>query len=172
MAKASYERHGMRGTRTYLRWIAMYNRTRVDRRYTPRSIQVCDRWRSFPNFLADMGECPPGMSLDRIDNNGDYEPGNCRWATQRQQMGNRRNTVWVVYRGTRLCLQHACDQAGINAQTVHTRAHRKAISHQEAFDHYAIHSYRHVASCIFHLAWTWVCRDRAGAVGLKHRARP
>lgn len=92
-------KHGMkrRGARNsvYDKWVLMRQRCNNPKatgyaNYGGRGIRVCARWNSFENFLADMGDPPIGAQLDRVDNNGNYGPGNCRWATKSQQMTNRR----------------------------------------------------------------------------------
>lgn len=92
--------HSARGqiTSTYRSWQGSIGRCTNPNNpaweyYGGRGIKVCNSWReSFENFLADMGECPEGYSIDRIDNDGNYEPGNCRWASKTQQSRNSRFT--------------------------------------------------------------------------------
>ena len=119
-------KHGHAGTksRTYLSWRAMTARCTNEKdpaylRYGGRGIKVCDRWREFDNFLADMGERPEGKSLDRWpDNNGNYEPSNCRWATRQEQQYNRRDNVLVTIDGETKCLTEWCRKYGISTRAV------------------------------------------------------
>jgi hypothetical protein len=106
--------HAAKGiSRTYTTWGAMLSRCNdsKDNRfpdYGRRGISVCPEWRDFRNFLRDMGEKPNGMSLDRIDVNGNYEPSNCRWATAMEQARNKRNNRLLTFNGeTRLVREWA-----------------------------------------------------------------
>ena len=99
--------HGMSKTRTYRSWAGMVNRcsnkTNKDYRdYGGRGISVCEQWKYFENFLLDMGEAPLLSSIDRIDNNGNYEPKNCRWATAEDQAKNKRTSRLITFNGETL----------------------------------------------------------------------
>jgi hypothetical protein len=92
--------------------------------YGGRGIKVCEQWRDFENFLADMGEQPSGKSLDRIDNDGDYEPGNCRWATAKQQSRNRGNNRLLAYGGKTRCVTEWAEMTGMGSSVIYGRLSR------------------------------------------------
>jgi hypothetical protein len=116
-------------TPLYKAWCNMRARCynpRVDRypRYGGRGITVCKRWMKFEKFAADMGDPPAGMTLDRKNNDGDYTPSNCRWATDRQQ---RRNNSWanmVTIEGRTLCVTDWAKVSGVNRLTLTSRIRR------------------------------------------------
>lgn len=99
------KRHGMSRSKVYKAWEGMHARCRnknskAFKNYGARGIRVCNRWLRFENFLRDMGTPPtPLHSLDRIDNNGDYEPKNCRWGTPKEQANNRCDNHLVTHAG-------------------------------------------------------------------------
>lgn len=100
--------HGAVGTKEYATWKGMKERclspkNKRYQRYGGRGISVCRRWsESFEAFLEDMGYAPTSThTIDRKDNNGDYEPSNCRWATPKEQANNRTSNIQVVYEGVR-----------------------------------------------------------------------
>lgn len=130
-------KHGMTKSRTHDIWAGMKIRchTKTNNHwkwYGARGIFVCDRWRhSFENFFADMGVAPPGHSLERIDNDGPYEPSNCRWASHAEQSRNKRTTRWLVARGERRSLSEWASITGIK-QGVIGRRLKRGWSHEDA----------------------------------------
>jgi hypothetical protein len=126
IAGTNLVKHGMTGTPTWRSWACMVDRcTRKGHRsfkdYGGRGIIVCERWRDFANFLEDMGEKPPGRSLDRVDVNGNYEPGNCRWATGAEQARNKRNSRRITMAGETLCVAEWAERLDIPQNLVHAR---------------------------------------------------
>ncbi len=116
-------KHGLHGTPGYTTWMGIHRRCRNPgepgyRNYGGRGIKVCDRWSEFATFIADMGPPPPGTSLDRIDNDGDYEPGNCRWATRAVQNQNKRTNVWIDTPEGRISIADAAARAGLSRVTL------------------------------------------------------
>lgn len=91
--------------------------------YGGRGITICDRWvNSFENFLTDMGEMPSSKhTIERKDNNGNYEPGNCVWATRKEQANNRRSSVFIEFNGERKTIAQWADHVGIAMKTLHKR---------------------------------------------------
>jgi hypothetical protein len=110
-------RHGMAGGPEYLSWASMIQRCTNPKairyqRYGGRGISVCERWQTFNNFYADMGLRPSiGHTLERKDNDKNYEPSNCKWATKQEQNHNKCNNRYVIYKGKKMTLMQAKDLA-------------------------------------------------------------
>jgi hypothetical protein len=93
--------------------------------YGGRGVSFYSGWDSFQVFLADMGHRPPGHTLDRIDNQGNYEPGNCRWATPSTQQANKRDNQVVIYQGRTMILADLARETGVPYQRLHERIVRR-----------------------------------------------
>jgi hypothetical protein len=131
------KKHGMSFSREYRSWESMLNRCEkpTDREYPMwggRGIKVCERWHDFNNFYADMGKRPPNATLDRIDNNGNYEPSNCRWATAKTQANNRRSNTLITFNGKTQTLQQWADETGIYENTISMRINHYGWSIEKA----------------------------------------
>lgn len=114
----------------YTSWVSMRTRCKnrfhkAYHRYGGRGIKICKRWDDFQNFLADMGMRPEGMELDRINNDGDYEPSNCRWATCKQQGRNRNNNRILTVGGESRCLSEWSELTGTKKTTIRERLRRR-----------------------------------------------
>lgn len=125
VASETNSTHGMRHTKEYAAWCAMWTRCTNPNainyaNYGGRGVQVCDRWKSFENFYADMG-ASNGLTLDRIDPDENYEPSNCRWATRKAQNNNRRNNHMIDYYGFNMTAAQWSDHTGIGESTIRRR---------------------------------------------------
>lgn len=116
-------------SRTYAAWSAMKYRCLARScnafpNYGGRGIKICDRWMRFENFLKDMGECPPHLTLERIDNDDNYRPGNCEWREMAEQNRNRRDSVKLTVGGNTLNASVWCRTLGMAKSTLHNRLRR------------------------------------------------
>ena len=136
-------RHGMVGTPSYESWSSMLSRCRrvhapENRHHGGAGVTVCDRWDpqaggSFENFYADMGERLPGTTIDRFPNKtGNYEPGNTRWATPKQQSNNLQSNVLIDFGGDRVTIAEAAQRSGIHPDTL-GRRYRKGERGERLF---------------------------------------
>jgi hypothetical protein len=126
-------KHGqsLNPTTTYRAWTHLRQRCNNPnnhdyKHYGGRGIRVCERWlESFNNFLVDMGECPPGKSIERKDVNGHYEPGNCCWASQREQVNNLRRTHRIDWNGVTKTISQWAEALGQSRNLINGRLKKK-----------------------------------------------
>jgi hypothetical protein len=116
-------------SKTYVIWAGIKDRCYCSgcksyEHYGGRGIKMCDRWFDFNNFIEDMGEAPVGMSIDRINVNGNYEPNNCKWATSEEQHNNIRSNVFIKYNGEIKTLTQWAKMSGVSVGTFKGRYYR------------------------------------------------
>ena len=126
-----YQTHGMSRTPTYSSWHGMKGRCNNENHhkyhlYGGRGISLCERWHDFSNFLEDMGERPEVTTLDRIDSEKGYEPGNCRWATPTEQNRNKRTSVYLELHGILATVEEWSEVCGIHPMTIRSRLRKDA----------------------------------------------
>lgn len=134
-AKHDHNRRGKR-TRTYTAWSNMRRRCSPEgedaKFYYDRGIRVCERWREFTNFLEDMGECPPDLTLERRDVNGNYEKDNCYWASWDVQHNNTRSNYFITVKGEKLTLAQASRKYEVNYGSLHSRIYMLGLDPETA----------------------------------------
>jgi hypothetical protein len=131
--------HMMRNHPLYNTWCGMINRCYWDKHnrskhYKGKGIKICDTWRhSFETFRdwAILSGWKKGLSIDRIDNNGNYEPGNCRWATNKEQARNRTSNVWLTIDGVSKIVIEWSEETGVSPSSINQRL-KKGWTHKEA----------------------------------------
>ena len=121
-AERAYK-HGLSRTKIYAIWVQMLERCNNKnnmnyKNYGARGIKVCPRWHKIENFFQDMGHKPRGQALDRIDNNGDYSPDNCRWATPIEQGSNKRRNKHLTFRGEKMTREEFSRRIGVKSNVI------------------------------------------------------
>ena len=141
--------HGHSGNgknRTYRSWAAMMDRCHWGGHkinfaaYGAIGRVVCERWHNYVNFLEDMGERPLKTSIDRIDNNGNYQPDNCRWATSSEQALNKSTTLKVIFNGEVVKLKELVKKLGLPEKALRSRAARRSNDYVKALKTFGIES--------------------------------
>lgn len=131
-------KHGMYNSKEYHTWRCMINRctnpgNKDFMNYGARGISVCDRWKnSFENFFKDMGKRPRGKTLDRIDTDGNYGVGNCKWSSSKDQARNRRNVIRINIDGINETVTERCKRLGSCTKSINARV-KKGMTYEEAF---------------------------------------
>ncbi len=135
----TFKKHGMSNSKENKTWRAMHSRCSTDPEsadyeyYAARGISVCERWNDFNNFLADVGMCPdPTYSIDRIDNNGNYEPSNCRWASKEEQCRNTSRNRYLTLNGRTQLLVDWARELKTDQSVIRGRIDRHGWSVEEA----------------------------------------
>lgn len=139
LPSAVVKTHGMSKTKIWNTWIGIIQRC-TDKKctayenYGGRGIKVCDRWKnSFENFYEDMGNVVPGLSVDRIDNNGDYCKENCRWATPKQQARNTRKNIKYGFEGKKRTIKEISEITGVKDTNIYQRINKLGWTLNRAF---------------------------------------
>jgi hypothetical protein len=138
LLKEIVTKHGMKGTPTYHTWIGMIKRCKNPnshgyKNYGSRGISVCDKWLNFEGFYEDMGIRPEGTTLDRIDNDGNYNKENCKWSTKKEQDNNTRVNHFITYKGKTQTITQWSEEIGINISTLKSRICQHNWSIEKAF---------------------------------------
>jgi len=119
-------KHGLKNTKAYSAWIDIMRRCYDKKRpaykyYGARGIKVCNKWLNVVNFISDMGQPKPQMTIERVDNNKNYSKNNCKWATQKEQSRNKRTNYKIKFNGTEKCLVDWAEQFGLKESTLNRR---------------------------------------------------
>lgn len=123
-----WKRHGLSKTKNWNIWQSMLQRCNNSNNkdyynYGARNVKVCEEWNEYINFYnwSIQNGYDEGLSIDRVDPNGNYEPSNCRWITNKMQQNNKRNNIHIIYEGTSLTLTELAEKTGIKRDTLEMR---------------------------------------------------